>query len=280
MGVGFTDSITVTLLPRVLGHGGFASSEIHISYLDRNYAANDFGVVLHHEMIHILDARLGGEFRPSIFVEGLAVYLTGGHFKEEPILSRGAALLDLGEGWYIPLQTLADDFYLAQHEIGYLQGGALVAYMVETWGWENFQKFYRAIRPIEGGTVTQAVQAALEEHFGIGFSQLEREFLAYLRRQPFTPADREDLRLSVLYFDVLREYQQAYDPSAYFATAWLLDTAEMRQRGIVTDYLRHPEAEINREIENALIDAYGLILAGQYPQAEEILLSVREKLRP
>ncbi len=134
------------LLPRLLGHGGFASREIAVSYLDRNYMAGDEATILHHEIIHILDSRLGGDLRPSALVEGLAVYLSGGHFKPEPILPRAAALLPAEPGcvaWsagstplppsapaegcgidgYIPLRRLIDNFYFEQHEIGYLEAG-------------------------------------------------------------------------------------------------------------------------------------------------------------
>jgi hypothetical protein len=110
MGIDFGEPIPITIVPRVVGHGGFASNEIYISYLDENYAGNDLAQVLHHEMIHILDRRLGGELRPSLLVEGLAVYLSNGHFKKEPLLSRAAVLLDLG--WYLPLNQLADAFTL------------------------------------------------------------------------------------------------------------------------------------------------------------------------
>ena len=151
MGIQFTAPITITLMSRVLGHGGFASQDIDISYLDRNYAGSDFGLVLHHEMIHILDGRLGGDFRPSLLVEGLAVYETGGHFKKEPLMPRAAALLpgETGLGWYIPLAELADNFYLSQHEIGYLEGATLIEYMVNTWGWDAFSSFYRDIHACE-----------------------------------------------------------------------------------------------------------------------------------
>ena len=93
MGTNFTEPITITILPRLLGHGGFTSSEISVSYLDRNYASNSWELVVHHEMVHTLDGQLGGDFRPTLFVEGLAVYLTGGHYKFEPLMPRAAALL-------------------------------------------------------------------------------------------------------------------------------------------------------------------------------------------
>jgi hypothetical protein len=130
MGSSFTDPITVTVLPRLLGHGGFSSSEISVSYLDRNYAANEWEMVVHHEMIHDIDAHMGGSFRPTIFVEGLAVYMAGGHYKPEPLMPRAAALQPDFLNWYIPLKSLADDFYASQHEIGYLEGASLIEYMV------------------------------------------------------------------------------------------------------------------------------------------------------
>jgi hypothetical protein len=139
----FNEPITVTL-PRAAGQR-FASDEIHISYLDRNYAGGRPEMVLHHEMIHILDSRLGGDMRPSILVEGLAVYLTGGHFKPEPLMPRSAALLETwgsplqpGLDWFIPLETLAENFYQSQHEIGYLEAGALVEFMRLAGGLNQF----------------------------------------------------------------------------------------------------------------------------------------------
>ena len=139
MDLDFEEQIAITILSRVLGHGGFASNEIYVSHLEDNYAGNDLAQVLHHEMVHILDHRLGGELRPSLFVEGLAVYISEGHFKKEPLVSRAAALIDLG--WYLPLADLADSFYTSQHEIGYLEGGALVNFMVNKYGWEAFSDF-------------------------------------------------------------------------------------------------------------------------------------------
>ena len=127
MGNEFSRSPTIVLMPRVIGHGGFATEEIYISYLDRNYAGSSLSQVLHHELVHILDRELAADFRPTMLVEGYAVYFSGGHFKPEPLLPRAAALLELD--WYIPISTLVDDFYTHQHEIGYLEAGALIEFM-------------------------------------------------------------------------------------------------------------------------------------------------------
>lgn len=266
MGVEFTDPITITLLSRVLGHGGFAGDEISISYLDRNYAGSNFGLVLHHEMIHILDARLGGDFRPSLFVEGLAVYQSGGHFKPEALMPRAAALLptEIGLGWYIPLAELADNFYLSQHEIGYLEGASLVEYMVNTWGWEVFSSFYRDIHLTEDNLHSSAIDAALQKHFNLTFSELEAKFIEALQHIPITNEIRNDIRLTVEYYDTLRRYQQILDPSAFFQAAWLLDVKSMRQRSIVADYLRHPATAENLALEAIFVNAFEDLRLGQF----------------
>jgi len=276
MGVDFDERIPVTILPRVLGHGGFAGNGVYVSYLDNNYAGNDLSQVLHHEMIHILDRRLGGEMRPSFLVEGLAVYLSDGHFKKEPLISRAAALLDLG--WYLPLTQLVDSFYTSQHEIGYLQGGALVQFMVNRFGWEEFSKFYRDIQPHASGEQSKAIDQAIQTHFGLTLVQMEGRFITELNRQHINPDMYDDLFLSVKYYDAVRRYQQLLDPSAYFLTAWLPDGEQMRQRGIVADYLRRPSTPENLAIEELLVEVNKQLRAGNYTDAEKALIQVNERL--
>ncbi len=271
------DKIPLVLIARLLGHGGFASDELAISYLERSYAGDNVDLVLHHEMVHWYDSRLGGDLRPSILVEGLAVYLSGGHFKPEPLLPRAAALPELG--WYLPLEALADDFYRSQHETGYLQAGALVAYMVERWGWEDFMAFYRDIHPLNGsGSQAQAMGRALQNYFDLSLAELDEDFRLFLGQQAYTPAQREDVRLTVLFYDTLRRYQQALDPSAYFLTAWLPDTVAVREQGITADYLRRPEQAANLALELALVEANRLLLAGDYPGAQALLDGINASL--
>ena len=255
MGIEFTEPITITVMPRVLGHGGFASDEIYVSYLDRNYAANSWEMVVHHEMIHILDRRLGGDLRPSILVEGLAVYMSGGHYKPEALLPRAAALLGEALDAFIPLRGLADDFYNTQHEIGYLEAGALVQYLVETYGWEMFSSFYRDIHAAASGSQADALEAALLAHFGQTLAELEQAFIEFLTMQADADGWEEDVRLTVTYFDTLRRYQALLDPSAYFKTAWLMDGPAMRERGITGDLLRSPSQPANLALEALFISA-------------------------
>jgi hypothetical protein len=255
MSATFTEPITITILPRLLGHGGFTSTEISVSYLDRNYAANSWAMVVHHEMIHAIDAHLGGDFRPSLFVEGLAVYMTGGHYKPEPLMPRAAALLGDYLNWYIPLKPLANDFYASQHEIGYLEAASLIEHMVNTYGLEAFLSFYRDIHIHKNESQSDAIDAALEQHFSISLTRLEMDFISALKAEPDTTTWVDDVRLTVTYYETMRRYQQLLDPSAYFRTAWLMDNNAMRQRGIVADYLRHPHTPANLALETLLISA-------------------------
>ena len=271
MGSSFDERVGITLLPRLLGHGGFASSEIHVSYLDRNYAANDWDRVVHHEMVHILDGRLGGDLRPTIFIEGLAVYASGGHYKLEPLMERTSALLADELDWYLPLQPLSDDFYASQHEIGYLQAGALVEYMMQRYGWEAFSAFYRDIHPVPSGKQSEAIDEALQRHFNVSFAQLEQDFLTALQALPNSSDWVDDVYITVTLFDTLRRYQQLLDPSAYFRTAWLLDSSQMRQRGITADYLRHPITPQNLALESMLVAAGEDLDFPPYPQAVQLL---------
>jgi hypothetical protein len=275
--------ITIILLPRLLGHGGFAGDVIHVSYLDRNYTGGLPEMVLHHELVHILDAHLGEGYQPSLLVEGLAVYLTGGHYKPEPLMARAAALLEVyseanqpGLGWFLPLAPLTDDFYRAQHEIGYLQAGALVETMVQNWGWEAFADFYGDIE--QHSRPSQSLDDALRRHFGISLAELEAQFVDALRRQPYSAALLADVRLTVQHFDTVRRYQQALDPSAHFMTAWLVDTQKMREMGIVADYARRPDQMENIVLELLLANTGEAIVAGQYLQAEQGIAAVNAVL--
>ncbi len=281
MGITFTAPITITLVPRLVGQGGFADDTISVSYLDRDYTASEIGRIIHHEMIHILDARLGGSYRPSILVEGLAVYQSGGHFKAEPLMPRTAVLLDQfgspplpGLNWYIPLRPLADEFYTSQHELGYLEGASLVEYMVRRWGWEDFSTFYRDIQPPTSGGQASAINTALKRHFNLTLAELEADFLQALRSEPTSQAWRADVELTVRFYDSMRRYQQLLDPAAYFLNAWLPDQKVMRERSIVADYLRHPSAPINLALETLLAGASRDLIAGRFEQMEARLDAV------
>jgi hypothetical protein len=269
MGSSLSKRIDIIFMSRVVGQGGFTWSGIYVSYLDTDYIGNDMNILFHHEFVHYYDNLLGGVYLPAMLQEGLAVYLTGGHFKPEPLGPRAAALLDLG--WYIPLTKIADEFYNQQHDIGYLEAGALVQYLVETYGWGAFNKFYRNIPVPENQAISVVMDTALRDHFGISFADLETAYLAYLKSQSVTEDVRTDLQMTVTFFDTVRRYQEALDPSAYFLTAWLPDGSVMRQRGIVADLLRHPDRWENRLFESLLIRSQKELFGGDYKDAERTL---------
>jgi hypothetical protein len=272
MNVRLDQRVVITLISRVLGHGGFAGDEVYISYLDRNYASTELGMVIHHELVHRVDQILGNDYRPSILVEGLAVYLTGGHFKQEALLPRAVTLLR--EGLYIPMRTLTDNFYPSQHEIGYLQAGALVEYLVTTYGWDSYNAFYRSIKAPEDGKPSTAIDQALQEHFLIGLDDLEDRLIQRLLSQPYNPDWGEDVVLTIQYYDTVREYQQVFDTSAFFQEVWLPSAPEMRKLGIVADYLRHPDLPANQQMESLLVKAGKALRAGNYPLAWKSLHSL------
>ena len=259
--------ISITFIPRLLGHGGFVSNGIYVTYLDNNYTGITTSQVIHHEIVHSIDRNLGGKLMPSMLVEGLAVYLSGGHFKTEPLLPRAAALLELDT--YIPLETLVESFYYQQHEIGYLEAGALVAYMVGRYGWEDYQTFYRDIDAV--GDQTESLEVGLNKHFEISLEQLEKDFLNVLRGQDVSDSVITDLRITVKFYDSLRHYQEILDPSAYFLTAWFPDGDIMREEGIVADFLRSPNRLDNLFFEFLLRTSSKNVSSRDQKQAEMIL---------
>ncbi len=230
--------------------------------------------MIRHEATHALDKQALAEWVPDILREGLAVWVAGGHFKPEPIPERAAALLQLG--WYIPLDDLAADFYRQQHETGYIEAAALVYYLVESHGYEQFIAMYTSIDPADDETA--ALDAALEAAWGAGLDATETSFLRWLELHPPDEAQVRDMELTVRLYDTIRRYQQQYDPMAYFLSGWLPDTAAAVERGVVADLMRHPHSAANVELETMLINAREAMLRGEFDQAESQLTMINDQL--
>ena len=231
------EPVDIFLLDRVVGQGGYASSDwVAISYTDRAYAPADLAVVLRHELVHRLDRAIGCEAAPPILREGLAVYLSGGHYRPEPLREKGAALL--GTPHFIPLTKLAQDFYTHQHEVGYLQAATMIQYVVERFGWDGLVQIC-AVEPEEEGELAHwaAMIAVLGFEETAGF---EARWKAWLETSSTTAYSVGLLELELRLMEALRAYQAAYDPSAYFLTAILFSPAEGAHRGIVADFVRRP----------------------------------------
>jgi hypothetical protein len=268
--------IPVYFMPRVLGQGGFTSDAVYLTYSDANYMGADMDILMHHEFVHYFDANLAGDYRPSLLQEGLAVYLSGGHYEPEPLAARGAALINLG--WYIPLQTLADDFYAQQHEIGYLEAADLVMYLVDTYGWSSFEEFYLSIPQPQDQSVSAVINAALEQHWHISFTALETSYRSFLSSTAVSPLEIRNLQTTVEYFDAARRYQMLLDPSAYFMNAWLPDGPSMVQRGIVADLLRQPVSWRNQLAVGWLLRAHRELFSGEYGEARQTLVWINRLL--
>ncbi len=263
----------VVLIPRVIGNGGFANGEINVSYLDRNYTAADFATILHHEMVHVVDQQVNQDERPSLFVEGIAVYLSGGHYIPEPLLTRAAVLYNLNR--HFPLRDLAEDFYSHQHESAYLEAGALVEYMSQRWGWQTVWKTYLSMSLKSGETHLQAIERSLNENLGISLQRLEQDYFAYLGSIEENVLTFQDVANLTLHYETLRNYQQLLDPAAYFRTAWMLDARQMRSKGIVADYWRHPRQPENITIELLLNEAGRARRAGEIVQGAAFLDAIK-----
>lgn len=265
----------VYLIDRVIGHGGYAGSAMVISYLDRDYAGDDLYEVLVHEATHLIDY----EFAPgriAFLAEGVAVWATGGHYKPENPDQRVAALVETGR--YVPLRSLIDDFYPAQHEIGYAEAAGFVNYLVTLYGWPAVRAFYSDVTADDAPTPAGAVDANLQPHFGKPLDQVESEWLMYLAGLPYDRTAVPDLETSLRYYDVMRAYQRQYDPTAYFLAAWLPAPEAAEERGVTAEFTRHPQSDVHVALETMLITADKALRAGDYGRANVLLNSVERVL--
>lgn len=265
----------VYFIDRVIGQGGYTGNSIVVSYLDRNYAGGGLREVLIHEAVHIIDQQIAP--RDVTFLrEGVAVWAAGGHYKPENLDDRAAALLQTS--LYVPLPILIDKFYPVQHEIGYLQAGAFVNYLVAQYGWEQVRNFYGNVS-LEGySSASVAIDAGLQAHFGKTLDQVEQEWLSFLGQRRLDENVLADLLATVRFYNVMRAYQEKYDPTAHFLTAWLPSPLEMRQRGIVADVTRHPQEELNIVLETMLHAADSALRSGDYNQTDVLISSVERVL--
>jgi hypothetical protein len=87
-----------------------------------------------------------------------------------------------------------------------------------------------------------------------------------------------DLLTTIRFYDVVRSYQIAYDPTAYFLTAWLPAPQDVRENGNTADLTRHPRSEINVTLEVMLRAADMAIRNGDYELANILLDSITRVL--
>lgn len=276
LGTRLPSPLEVYFIGRVVGQGGYAQEGVVLSYPDRPYVGLDLEMVLRHEAVHVLDASLVGPATPALLREGLAVWVAGGHYRPESIPARAGALVRLNQ--YIPLAQLAEDFYRHQHETGYLEAAALVAYLVETYGWDEFLAFYRRAGEDDGAPPADALDQALRGSFGVGLEETESAFQAWLSGQPTTSEEARDLELTVRLFDAIRRYQQTLDPPAYFLSGWFPDAAEGERQGIVADFLRSPRSVRAAAIELMFVSAQETLRQGNLDEAAFLISGAEQAL--
>lgn len=275
LGVQPEGKLDLYFIDRVFGQGGYATSNVVISYLDRNYAGGGFHEVLVHEATHILDRQFAPD-RIAFLAEGLAVWAAGGHYKQEDIDQRVKALRETN--LYVPLPSLIDDFYEGQHEIGYIEAAGFINYLINVYGWEETRAFYAGVQPQRGKPYTATVEESLQEQFNISLAQMERDWMAYLDSVPRSSQAVGDLLTTVRYYDTMRDYQLHYDPTAHFLQAWLPYAQELEQRGLTTDVTRHPSSHINVTLEVMLHAVDQAIVSGDFNRANVVLDSVERAL--
>lgn len=232
--------LDVFLLDRVVGQGGYAASDwVAISYVDRAYPPSNLKMLLVHEMTHRLDCAIGCDEAPALLREGLAVMMAGGHYWPASLPRKAAALP--GTEAYIPLGDLVEDFYLHQHEISYLEAGALLVYLGEALGPPDLEALCRAAASAEG-TDRQRLSEALSE-VGVGdLPEVERAWLRWLGALHPTEQEAQALEVEIRYLETMRAYQARYDRVANFRKGVLFSPQAALSYGITADFVRDPDA--------------------------------------
>jgi len=199
--------IRIYFVNRIFWQGGasYVGNELLLSYpgAAREYTSTSLALVLQHETTHALVEQLLGnaDHKGGLLGEGVAVWDAGGHYQTEPLGTLAGTLVGDNTDLYLPLSDLRRDFYGAQHEIAYLEGGAYVQWLVARWGLSQFKRYLA--QPDDPRPV-----------YGLDSAGLEAAWRTWLAAQPHTAADSAAVRLRVRYYDLMRRYEVALDPNA------------------------------------------------------------------
>jgi hypothetical protein len=270
LGTEIEELFPIVLLDNIWGNGAFAAGEIVLSYVDRSYVGIDLDSVIRHEATHYAAREVGTE-APTMLVEGIAVYVSGGHYKPEPIPLRAAALLPLNA--YVPLRELTDDYRGAQHEAAYIEAAGLIDFLVrERGGWDKFLTLY-AQENLDAKSESEWLDRALINVYGESLDQTEDAFIEWLHSQdPSSQVD--DLRLTITLFDTIREYQRLYAPYQEVLPAIEPST----ENNITAEFIREPRAAENQALEALLITGREQLAAGNFEEVEAIITLINSTL--
>lgn len=275
-GVDSFEPLDVYWISRVMGRGAYSGDGLTLSYLDRGYARADLATQMRYQVARGMDWSIRQEGPPCpLLQEGLAVWVAGGYYQPGPIPEEASALVKLGR--YIPLLELAEDFYGQSQEIAYLEGAAFIAYLIETYGWDQVFSLY-ALHSCSPNDPAGDLDEALGEILDSGLAALEQEFLSWL--DAHLPTSDQERRLAgTLHFsEVLLRYQQLYDPGASFEGGTYPDPALGVRLSIEADFVRHPRTVENITLETMLMSAQEALHKGAYDQAEDLLAELNQAL--
>ncbi|HET9589112.1 MAG TPA: hypothetical protein VFO91_10020 [Anaerolineales bacterium] len=266
-GVEVQNQLDVYIMDRMWLNGAFAGGdELLMAYTDRYYGPSQGGTgletVFKHEFTHATGTDRAEEgFFP--FNEGLAVYIAGGHYKPEPIPARGAAMLELG-------YEAGLDPFASQHEIAYLHGATIMAYIAEEYGWEALMEFGQNAAGDRFFSLEDRDQI-MQAVFGVPSDTFEADYLAWLRSHE-PGAQLDDLRLTVALQDLRREYQRQYAPEP-FSIFGRSDETYARPEYLPV-LIREANALPNVAVELMIADAQKAIVAGEYDSAERLIEAI------
>ncbi len=261
----------IYLVDRVFGQGGYTNDKMVVSYLDRNYAGGNLSELLVHEATHLIDNAFAPD-QITFLSEGIAVWAAGGHYQPQDLGQWTVALIELGQ--YVSIAEVINSFFATQHEISYLEAASLIDYMVNTYGWPMVRRFLSEATVDDGATLADAVDINMRVFFGRTLEQVEADWMNYLRQLPRDRLARENLSTTVRYYEVMRRYQIAYDPTAYYLYAWLPSPELAEQKQATADFTRHPELDVNIALEAMLQAANQSLLQGNINQSNALLDSV------
>ncbi len=261
----------IYLIDRVIGQGGYTSDSIVVSYLDRNYAGGRLEELLVHEATHLIDKQIAPD-HITFLSEGVAVWVAGGHYKQQILGEQMAALVEIGD--YVPLAEVIDNFSATQHEIGYLEAASFISFLVERYGWTQVRNFYSSSTTDDGATLSAAIEANTFFYFGKNLEALEADWMIYLANLPRNRFASTELIATIRFYEVMRRYQTLYDPTAYYIYAWLPSPEDAEKWGATADFSRHPETITNLTLEVMLTSANEALIQGDYDQLNALLDSV------
>jgi hypothetical protein len=235
--------------------------------VDRAYTGIDLDTIVRHEAAHWAARSLDAN-PPTILAEGTAVYVAGGHYRPEPIPRRAAALLELDR--YVPLAELANGFRAQQPEVASLEAGALVAYLADTYTWQQVVVLYAVRRDARGA---EWLDQALRLVFNTGLEEVEQDFIAWLQSHP-SGEQLDDLRLTIELYETIRRYQALYAP---YQEA-LPPFNQAFEMGLTADFMRESTAPENVALEAMFVAAHQALAEGRYIGVEALLDAVNATL--